>query len=142
MKLALIILFSSLTVFAAELSPVGIWLIGDKDGKVEIYQNGNEIEGKVVWIKEPLDSSGKPKTDTKNPDESLRSRPVLNLVFLKGFKKEDSEAKWSGGSIYDSKSGKTYKGWIQMVDEKTMKLRGYIGISLLGRTDVWTRDSL
>ena len=142
MKSTLIILFFSLSMFGAELSPVGIWLIGDKDGKVEIYQSGNEIEGKVVWIKQPLDETGKSKTDIKNPDESLRSRPVLNLVFLKGFEKEDGEAKWSGGSIYDSKSGKTYKGWIQMVDEKTMKLRGYIGFSLLGRTDVWTRDTL
>lgn len=142
MRSAFIILFASLSVFASELSPIGTWLIGDKDGKVEIYQNGNELEGKVVWIKQPLDEAGKPKSDTKNPDESLRSRSILNLVFLKGFKKEDNEPKWSGGTIYDSKSGKTYKGWIQMVEEKTMKLRGYIGISLLGRTDIWTRDSL
>lgn len=139
--LAIICLSSSL-LLASELSPVGIWLIGDKDGKVEIYQSGNQLEGKVVWIKQPTDAGGQPKTDTENPDEILRARPILNLVFIKGFQKENEESKWSGGTIYDSKSGKTYKGWIQMVDEKTMKLRGYVGISLLGRTDIWTRDSL
>ncbi len=142
MKSALIILLSSMSLFAAELNPIGIWLIGDKDAKVEIYQNGSELEGKVVWAKKTVNETGKPLVDSKNPDESLRARPILNLVFLKGFKKDESASKWSGGTVYDSKSGKTYKGWIQMVDEKTMKLRGYVGISLFGRTDIWTRDSL
>lgn len=142
MKLILLLIFSSFSVGASELSPVGIWLIGDKKAKVEIYQKDNELEGKVVWMKEPLDEKGEPKLDTKNPDESLRKRPVLNLVFLKGFKKELGENKWSGGTIYDAKNGKTYKAWIKIIDEKNMKLHGYVGISLFGRTDDWTKDSL
>ena len=142
MKLFLTVVFSSLSLWATELSPVGVWLIGDKKAKVEIYQNGNELEGKVVWMKEPLDEKGQPKLDTKNPDESLRKRPVLNLVFLRGFKKDSDENKWSDGTIYDAKNGKTYKAWIKMSDEKKMKLRGFIGISLFGRSDEWTKDSL
>ena len=67
---------------------------------------------------------------------------MLNLVFLRGFKKDSDENKWSGGTIYDAKNGKTYQAWIKMSDEKKMKLRGFIGISLFGRSDEWTKDSL
>ena len=124
----------------AEPSPVGIWLVPAGDAKIEVYQKGEELEGKIIWLKEPLDKDGKEKTDTKNPDEKLRNTPIMNLVFLKGFKKEKDENKWSGGTVYDAKSGSLYKGWIKPEGEKILKLRGYVGISLFGRTEEWTRQ--
>lgn len=142
MKLFIFIFLSSWLLHAKETSVLGIWLVGDKDAKVELYQNGEDLEGKLVWLKEPLDSSGSPKLDLKNPDSNLRKQQILGLVFLKNFKKLKNENKWTGGTVYDAKSGKTYSGWIKLQDEKTIQLRGYVGISLFGRTDIWTLDKL
>ncbi len=142
MKLFIFIFLSSWLLHAKETSVLGIWLVGDKDAKVELYQNGEDLEGKLVWLKEPLDSGGSPKLDLKNPDINLRKQQILGLVFLKNFKKLKNENKWTGGTVYDAKSGKTYSGWIKLQDEKTIQLRGYVGISLFGRTDIWTLDKL
>jgi uncharacterized protein (DUF2147 family) len=140
--LALLFLFS-FSLQAEEkkdLSPIGIWLVGDKEAKVELYQNGEYLEGKIVWLKEPNEADGKPKVDVKNSDKKLATRPVMNMVFLTGFKKEKGENKWVDGSVYDAKTGNNYHGWIKMIDEKNIKLRGYVGISLFGRTDEWTKS--
>jgi uncharacterized protein (DUF2147 family) len=132
--------FATDEVTPVEASPKGTWLVGTGDAKVEIYDKGEELEGKIVWIKEPLDESGKPKVDKNNPDEKLRTTPLLGLVLLKGFTRGKGDKTWSGGTIYDAKSGKTYKAWFQPVEDKKLELRGYVGIPLFGRTDTWTRQ--
>ncbi len=124
-----------------DLSPLGVWLVSTGDAKIEISQKGEELEGKIIWLKEPNDKAGSPKLDINNPDDDLKARPILGLVLLNGFKKEKSEVKWSGGQIYDAKSGKTYKGWLQPESANKLKLRGYVGISLFGRTEEWTRSN-
>ncbi len=133
--LALLINFNAF----AEDSPVGIWIVSSADAKIEIFKKDDELQGKIIWIKEPLDKSGLPKLDVNNPEEKLRTAPILGMVLLKGFSKDEKEKRWSGGTIYDAKSGKTYKAWMQTEGEKKLKLRGYVGISLFGRTEEWTR---
>ncbi len=130
------------SIFAREISPLGIWLVGDQDAKVELYMNKGNLEGKLVWLKEPLDTNGAPKLDLKNPDSAKQAQQIMGSVFLKNFKKDSSENKWIDGSVYDAKSGKAYSGWIKLKNENKMELRGFIGISLFGRTDEWTRDTL
>ena len=79
-----------------------------------------------------------PKTDTNNPDESLRSVPLKGYRMLKDFEyKGDNE--WEDGTIYDPLTGNTYNCTIKMKDKNTLDIRGYIGISTFGRTDVWKR---
>lgn len=141
MKIFFSICFLALTA-QAQNSPLGIWLVGEKDAKIEIYQSSENLEGKIVWLKAPLNVDNTPKQDVQNPDEKLRIRALLGMILLKDFKKEDTAAKWSGGTVYDGKSGKTYKGWIKQKDANSLELRGYVGISLFGRSDNWTRDSL
>jgi uncharacterized protein (DUF2147 family) len=63
----------------------------------------------------------------------------LGLIILRDFKHDDGE--WTGGRIYDPQNGKDYKCFMKLKDNKTLNVRGYIGISLLGRTEVWTRVS-
>lgn len=142
MKFFILIFLSALAVRAEDTSILGIWLVGDKDAKVELYQNGENLEGKLMWLQQPQEPSGGNKLDFKNPDSALRSQQILGLIFLKNFKKLENENKWTGGTVYDAKSGKTYSGWIKLIDKKKIELRGFIGISLFGRTDIWTRDSL
>lgn len=120
----------------------GIWITGSGNAKVEIYRNNNTYQGKVVWLKEPIDpKTGKPKTDVEHPDQNLHNRPLMGLVNLWGFQYA-GDNEWNGGHIYDPKNGKEYKCVITMKDKNILNVRGYIGITLIGRTDTWTRTKL
>ena len=120
---------------------VGRWLTGLGNAQVNIYKNNAGLYmGSIVWLREPLDSITKqPKTDNKNPDKSLRSTPLMGLLMLKNFKWDADAEKYTGGTIYDPKTGNTYSCKITLKSMNEMDLRGYIGISLIGRTDHWTR---
>ncbi|TDX00616.1 DUF2147 domain-containing protein [Dinghuibacter silviterrae] len=115
----------------------GTWLThGDKPAKVNIFRSGDKYYGKIVWLQIPL-MDGKPAVDKNNPDPSKQTQPLLGLQLLKGFHFADDE--WDDGNIYDPESGKTYKCTMSLKDPQTLKVRGYIGISMFGRTEVWTR---
>lgn len=119
---------------------IGIWLTGGKEpANIQIYKSGDKYYGKIVWLKNPADN-GKPKVDGNNPDKSKRSNPVMGLVLLSGFK-FDGDDEWKGGDIYDPESGKTYDSYLYLKDKNTLKVRGYVGISLFGRTETWTRTN-
>ncbi len=118
---------------------VGTWLVQDGSAKVKIEKSNGKFTGKLVWIKAPNDKNGKPLLDTKNPAPSLRSRPQLGLKLLENFS-YDGDKVWIDGTIYDPDSGKTYSCKITMKNSETMEVRGYVGISLFGRTDTWKRS--
>ncbi len=120
----------------------GIWLNQDEDAKIEIFENGGKYYGKIVWLKTPIDpETKKPKVDKNNPNPSLRNRPTLGLEILKDFT-FDGKDEWKDGTIYDPKSGKTYSCYMRMENKNKLKIRGFIGVSMLGRTTYWTRSSL
>ncbi|WP_461452112.1 DUF2147 domain-containing protein [Mucilaginibacter sp.] len=115
----------------------GLWYNDVKSGKILITKAANgKFYGKVVWLREPL-KNGKPKVDELNQDPSLRSRPRLGLPVLADFVK-DGDKKYTDGKIYDPLNGKTYS-CTMTYKGKTLDIRGYIGISLFGRTTTWTR---
>lgn len=117
---------------------VGKWLTATGDAQIQIFPIGGKFSGKIVWLKKPNEISGKPETDDKNPDANLAKRPILGLEMLKGFTYSE-EGIWEGGTIYDPKTGKTYSCRISMVNNNEMHVRGFVGISLLGRTETWSR---
>jgi uncharacterized protein (DUF2147 family) len=117
---------------------IGKWINPSGEGQIQVYKKGNLFYGKLAWIKAPNDeATGQPKTDRNNPDKKLQSRPLLNLELLKDFK-YDGENVYEDGSIYDPKNGKKYKCKMTLEGNK-LTIRGFIGISLLGRSEVWTR---
>lgn len=118
---------------------IGTWLVQDGTAKVKIEKSNGKFFGKLVWIKSLHDKGGQPLLDTKNPDKSLQSRPQLGLKLLENFA-YDSDNVWTDGTIYDPDSGKTYSCKITMKNNETMEVRGYVGISLFGRTDTWKRS--
>jgi len=121
---------------------IGVWLNQDKDAKVEITTREGKYYGKIVWIKDPIDpETNKPKVDKHNPDVSLRNRPTLGLEILRGFSFNGKD-EWKDGKIYDPKSGKTYDCYMRFDAKDKLKIRGFIGVSMLGRTTYWTRSSL
>ncbi len=124
---------------------LGVWDNQEKDAKIEIFKCAEKFCGKIVFLKEPNyppDSQdgmpGTPKLDHKNPKPELRKVPVIGLQIMHDFTFSGDNV-WKGGKVYDPKSGNTYSGKMTLVSPAQLKLRGFIGISLFGRTDVWTR---
>jgi uncharacterized protein (DUF2147 family) len=144
LKLIFIILFTSFSAYThsdfASEDIIGTWLVASGDAKVTIFKTGNYFYGKVSWLRNPNNPQGKPKEDEKNPEEKQRSRHIMGLLLLKGFEYNDKDQQWVNGEIYDPKNGKTYSCKITMPDRNTLDVRGFIGISLIGRTDKWTRS--
>ncbi len=115
---------------------LGKWTNPSGEGQVLIYKKDNKYYGKLVWLKIP-DRDGKPKMDIHNPDKALQTRPELGLELLNHFT-YNGEDEYEDGTIYDPKSGKTYSCKMTL-NSNTLKIRGYVGISLFGRTEAWTR---
>lgn len=137
----LLILFSAFNIMAQQADNIiGVWKNGEGTGHIEIYKTtSGHYAGKIIWLKEPIDEeTGKPKLDKRNPDKSKINNPVLGLVNMHGFKFDTEDKEWIDGRIYDPKNGKDYACSIKMKDN-TLRVRGYIGIKLIGRTDTWTR---
>ena len=105
-----------------------------------MYQCGDEVCGRVSTLDEPLDDSSKAKVDQNNPDESLRRRPILGMDLLTGFSSKKA-ASYRGGRIYNLCDGKIYKAILTLLDDGTLKIRGYVGVPALGQSQVWTRSA-
>lgn len=116
---------------------VGIWMVNENKAKIQVYRSGTKYYGKIIWLKEPNRKDGKQKVDAHNPDPKKRNNSVIGLVVLKDFVFDDGV--WNSGDIYDPSSGNEYSCKITMPDRNTMKVRGYLGISLFGRTEIWKR---
>ena len=118
---------------------VGVWQPSHGKGRVKIEKIGDKYYGKVVWLKEPKDpATGEAKLDVNNPDASLRNRRRLGLRVLKDFQFKGKNL-WEDGTIYDPENGSTYNCKITMTDKNTLEIRGFVGVSVFGRTDVWKR---
>lgn len=138
----LLLITSVFTSFSPQYNPdavVGTWLNGTKRGHIQIYKKGNHYLGKLIWLKEPNDpATGKPRTDLKNSQTNLRTRPLVGLDVMQGFSHNGGKV-WEDGSIYNPEDGKEYSCKLTLKDPNTLGVRGYVGISLLGKTETWTR---
>ena len=135
------ILIASL-LFTATLSAdiTGIWDTENNESQITISLDpeSNTYRGVLTTISDTVGEPDEEKIDINNPDPDRRNDPLIGITLMQGFKK-DSDKKLTGGTIYDPKSGKTYKCKITITDENTIKVRGYIGVSLVGRSTIWTR---
>jgi uncharacterized protein (DUF2147 family) len=122
---------------------VGTYWNETKDIKVRIFLAVNgKYSGKVEWMKYPNNADGTPKIDFNNPNKSIRHKQRVGLVILRYFKFDKQYSRWTGGSVYDPKKGKTYNGYIEFEgsNKNIVNLRGYVmGMPFLGRTAVWSR---
>lgn len=111
---------------------VGNFLSPESDGVMQFYKNGATYSAKLIWGKD------KDRLDFKNPKPELRTQKVVGMVIAQGFVFDGTDT-WKNGTIYDPTDGKTYSCKITLDEKKNMKLRGYVGISLLGRTAYMVR---
>jgi uncharacterized protein (DUF2147 family) len=113
---------------------LGKYVVPSKDGAIEVFEQNGKYFGKVILNKDP------DKLDLNNPDKEKRNRKVLGLIILNNFVFEGHNT-WENGSIYDPKNGKTYDCKITRLENGDLNIRGYIGISLLGRTETFMKIS-
>ena len=139
---AFVLLLGALLTAQASESPVGLWrTIDDKTGKekslVRIVEANGELRATIEKLFREPHEEPNPNCD-KCPGER-KNKPVLGMMIMTGLKKAGSE--FEGGEILDPANGKIYrvKMWTAEGGKK-LNVRGFIGVSLLGRTQVWIRE--
>ena len=122
------------------LSPgfTGVWLDDTGQGAIEIGPCGDKLCGRVVWLKDPVDKTGKPQTDGYNPEAGKRKRPICGLPVI-GDLKRQSGGSWDAGWIYDPKDGKSYDVELKLRGADRLEVTGYIGTKFLSESFIWTR---
>ena len=141
---ATILIFATSACVAATVAqaadsrdPSGLWA-NDKS-MLRIRVDGDTLRAEVVALKNPTYTEGEQtdwpvgseRRDDNNPDTNLRARPVLGINLLKNFAWDDG--KWQG-ELYDPESGNWYSAHITVSRKGLLRMRGYIGTPLLGRT--------
>jgi uncharacterized protein (DUF2147 family) len=122
---------------AAAADPNGTWLTEGGKSRVRIAPCGDAICGHIVWLKEPNDDSGKPKTDKNNAEAGKRNRPVIGVPIVLNMKPAGAD-KWSG-QVYNAEDGKTYSGSVTVQSASTLKLEGCALGGLVCKSQTWTR---
>lgn len=105
----------------------------EKESTIEIYQQNNKVFAKIISLLKDEDK-GKVCDQCTGKD---KDKPIEGLVIIKGLSKDGDE--WNDGKILDPKNGKYYKCYITLEEKNKLKIRGYIGFSLIGRTEYWFR---
>lgn len=131
-------LFFMLTSLMYAQSPIGTWKTIDDETKqaksyVEIFEKDGKLYGKVTKIL----TKGKENAVCSDCSGALKNKPILGMQILSGLKKDGKE--WNGGKIIDPNSGKEYKAKMSLNGNDKLDVRGFIGISLVGRTQTWQR---
>jgi len=128
------IMVISLNVFAQKKPDdiVGNWMTADKTTIVQIMKSGNNYIGKLIWSKQ------KNRKDHLNPDEAKKEKYLLNSLILTKFE-HDGDQSYTNGEIYDPNSGKTYDSNLTLISKNRLKVQGYVGITMFGRSSEWTR---
>ena len=128
-KMMLMMAFALISMAGRSQDVLVKWLTEAGDAQVEIYQAGNKLNGKIIWLQQ-----GPETKDKHNPDAKLKDRKLMGVNILSGLSK--SKDKWEGGRIYNPKNGKSYKCSIWL-DGEQLKVRGYIG--MFYETQTWKR---
>jgi len=148
---ALLVLFACCTLVAiasGESEPAGkegvrgLWVDHRDPARrkvgVWIEDCGNLLCGHIYWLKKPLSQGGRPKRDHHNPDAGLRDRPLCGLRILTGFH-QTRDGVWSAGVIYNPNDGRSFSSTMTLEADGGLRVRGYIGLTLFGKTVEWVR---
>jgi uncharacterized protein (DUF2147 family) len=138
------LLYAALLIFVSSMGRgenakpddiLGTW--SSETLKVEMIRAGKEYQAKLIWGSKVVEADGVTfKIDAKNPDASLRSRSLRGIAIIQGL--VWNQGGWTGGSIYDGSSGKSYQCKAEIKDGKLL-LRAFAGMPMMGRTLTFTR---
>ncbi len=134
LTLAIIVAIAPFAALADDLK--GKWLTEEGKGHVVFEDCGGRLCGRIVWLKEAADASGKPVADALNEDPRLRTRPVLGVKL--GELKSDGNGRWKG-MMYNPEDGKSYNTEVSIQKDGSLLLKGCILAGLLCDDETWTR---
>jgi len=121
--------------------PTGAWLTRNGNSKVAMAKCGQALCGTIVALKQPNDpATGKPKTDSNNPDAGKRARPIIGTMIVLNMTPSGMPDKWNG-QVYNPEDGKTYSGSITLKGANELDLQGCIAGGLICKTQTWTRTN-
>jgi len=128
---------------------VGYWLVATADAAIRIERRDDGYyDGYIVWQlhdsygpEDGPELNGKPAVDRNNPDPALRSRRLDGMRLLWDLHYDAANQEWTGGRVYDADDGHTFRCQMRLLDPDHLRLRGYVGITLLGGSSTWTRLS-
>ena len=134
----LLFIFSGFFLFGQSADAiVGTYLKDDGKSKIEFFKSGDTYSGKIVWLKEPNDANGNPKKDVKNPDKSLRDRPLMGLINITGLK-YDKDGKYIDGKAYRPAEGDEVKFRVKVNADGSITATGSkYGFS---KTETWKKQ--
>lgn len=137
-KIILLIFVLLLSLNGFSQSIIGKWkTIDDETGKekslVEIYQSEGKIYAKVLQLL----TKGEENKVCENCNGANKNKPIKGMIIINGLTKDGDE--WNDGKILDPKTGKEYKCYLTLESSDKLKVRGYLGFALLGRTQYWYR---
>ena len=110
----------------------GTWLTEDGTGEITVYRDGNRYFGRIRG------GTSEEQYDVHNPDKARRNDPLIGLVILKDLA-YDGNGTWTGGTVYDSRNGKTYSCNVRLLRRDKLRITGFIGFSWIGRSEVWQK---
>lgn len=116
---------------------LGTWWSPDKRGQLKFYKKDNKFFGKLVWSAD--DKPGQPKLDSENPTVSMRSNRIVGVDIFKNLTYNATEHTYENGTVYDARSGYTYSCSLWVEGKDILKVRGFMGFSLLGKTETFAR---
>lgn len=145
MKLSIMLglLFAGMAAFS-QTSPIGKWkTIDDETGQpksvIQIFEKNGLLYGKIEKLFRKPEEDQNPKCDKCS--DARKDQLIIGMQILNALKK-DSATKWSDGEILDPNNGKTYSCNVTLIEDgKKLEVRGFIGFSLLGRTQIWDREA-
>lgn len=134
----LVALLGAMPATAQETTLAGVWLHANQRIELEMAPCGDRLCGKLIWFKNPTDVDGRPLVDRHNPDPALRMRPLMGLTVVQGLRRVDART-WEDGKVYNPNDGRSYDLTISIENDRTARVRAYLGVPLLGQTQIWTR---
>jgi uncharacterized protein (DUF2147 family) len=117
----------------------GKWMSSDKNITVEVYRAGDQFKGRIIWFNDDPSKPMEEWRDSHNPDPALRTRRILGMDVLRGFKYNSSDNSWEDGIIYDAKHGRDWNASAYIDDHGLLKVRGYWHFKIFGKTMTFRR---
>ncbi len=142
--LLVLVLWALPSLALAQMAASGQWLTADGEARVDTFDCQGALCGRIVWLRQPVDESGRVRRDHANEDEKLRIRPILGLQVLMGFT-PDGPDRWSSGIVYVPEAGREYRASVSLEDPNTLLVRRFRWLPWLGwlpglsETERWTR---
>ena len=122
-----------------QAQPYGLWLTENHRSVIELYKCGKDgtiLCGRIAWIIKDGMQFG-----TKNPKADMRGKPLCGMTLISGLKPTNPPVEWDDGVVYKADEGALYDADLDMLSANTIKVRGYMGLSLLGKSQTWERVS-